>query len=49
MYEEALAAKTESVCLYRELASRDSDLYQAKYRQELRALRREYGQPGSPL
>ena len=45
-YQDALAARTESVNVYRVLASRDPDLYQDQYRQTLSALRREYEQRG---
>jgi hypothetical protein len=39
-----LAARTEAVRIYRELASRDQDLYQAEYQRQLGALLREFDQ-----
>ena len=39
-------AESESVDVYREMAERDPELYEAEYRRRLGALRREYEQRG---
>jgi len=39
-----LAARTEAVRIYKDLATRDPDLYEAEYRRQLGALLREYDQ-----
>jgi hypothetical protein len=41
-----LAARTESVRLYRALASVDPGLYRDKYRRQLTALRQEFDRKG---
>jgi len=45
-YPEALSARTEATDIFRQLASKDPDLYQQEYQQKLGALRREYDQHG---